>query len=455
MDVLQEMKDYYYTGETKEISFRINQLTKLKKVISFHEDDIINALKADLKRPQFESYVSEIGVILESISFTINNLKKWSKIKKVKTPISQFRSKSYIKQEPYGVVLIIAPFNFPFNLCIEPLIGAIAAGNCAVIKPSEETVNVSNVIQKIFDENFLKKYIRVVQGGKEVITTLIHSKFDYIFFTGSVTVGKIVMKGASENLIPVTLELGGKSPCIINHDANLKTAAERIAWGKFFNAGQICISPDYLLVHNSVKNEFIQELQKVIKRFYGEDIYASPDFARIINEKHTTRLINIIENDKEKIIFGGNYNLEEKYIEPTLINNASWDDKCMEGEIFGPILPIISFDAINEAIEIVNGRPKPLALYLFTENEDVANKIIERTSSGGVCINDVINHYSNHHLPFGGVGNSGMGNYHGEESFKTFSHAKGVLNKSTRINNTLIFPPYSLKKLHAVKKILK
>ncbi|MFA6709604.1 MAG: aldehyde dehydrogenase family protein, partial [Fusobacterium sp.] len=207
--------------------------------------------------------------------------------------------------------------------------------------------------------------------------------------------------------------------------------------------------------HNSVKNEFIQELQKVIKRFYGEDIYASPDFARIINEKHTTRLIKILEKDKDKIIFGGNYNLEEKYIEPTLIDNASWNDKCMEEEIFGPILPILSFDAINEAIEIVNGRPKPLALYLFTENENVANKIIERTSSGGVCINDVINHYSNHHLPFGGVGNSGMGNYHGEESFKTFSHGKGVLNKSTRINNTLIFPPYSLKKLHAVKKILK
>lgn len=455
MDILQEMKAYYYTGETKDILFRINQLTKLKKIIAFHEDDIINALKADLKRSEFESYISEIGVILSSITFTINNLKKWSKVKKVKTPITQFKSRSYIKQEPYGVVLIISPFNFPFNLCIEPLIGAIAAGNCAVIKPSEETPNVSKVIQEMFNENFLKKYIQVIQGGKEVITTLIHSKFDYIFFTGSVNVGKVVMKAASENLIPVTLELGGKSPCIVNSDANLKTAAERIVWGKFFNAGQICISPDYLLVHESIKDELIVELKEVIKKFYGNDIYISKDFARIINKKHTKRLIDIIEGDKEKIVFGGNYNLEEQYIEPTLIDNVSWDDKCMEDEIFGPILPILSFDNISYAIEMINEKPKPLALYMFAEREDIENKVIEETSSGGVCINDVVNHYSNHYLPFGGVGNSGMGNYHGEESFKTFSHMKSVLNKSTKINNTLIFPPYSLSKLHAIKKILK
>jgi len=455
MDILEEMKAYYYTGETKDISFRINQLLKLKEVILNNEDNIIKALNLDLRRPAFESYISEIGVILNSISYTINNLKKWSKLKKVKTPMTQFRASSYIKAEPYGVVLIISPFNFPFNLCIEPLIGAIAAGNCAVIKPSEETPNVSKVIEKMFCENFQKEYIQVIQGGKEVISELIHSSFDYIFFTGSVPVGKIVMKAASEKLTPLTLELGGKSPCIIDKDANLKIAAERVAWGKFFNAGQICIAPDYLLVHEAVQHDFIQELKDVIKRFYGDNIHESPDFSRIINKKHTERLIEILKEDEDKIVYGGNYILEEKYIEPTILDNVSWEDKCMEDEIFGPILPIIPFTDIDKIISTINSKPKPLALYIFTENSYLQNRIIDRTSSGGVCINDVINHYSNHHLPFGGVGSSGIGSYHGEDSFKTFSHMKGILSKSTKISNTLIFPPYNLKKLHAIKKVLK
>ncbi|MFK4784700.1 aldehyde dehydrogenase [Fusobacterium sp. MFO224] len=455
MDILKEMKSFYQTRETKDISFRINQLLKLKEVILSNEDEIIKALKLDLGRPSFESYLTEIGIILNSISYTVDNLKKWSKLKKVRTPMNQLGASSYIKPEPYGVVLIISPFNFPFNLCIEPLIGAISAGNCAVIKPSEETPHVSKLIEKMFHENFSKRYIQVVQGGKNVINELIHTPFDYIFFTGSVSVGKIIMKAASENLTPVTLELGGKSPCIIDKDANLKIAAERVAWGKFLNAGQICIAPDYLFVHEIIKDEFIQELKEVINKFYGLNIHESPDFSRIINEKHTERLIKILKADKNKIIFGGNSILEEKYIEPTLMDNVSWEDNCMEDEIFGPILPIIPFNDIDQVIDVINSKPKPLALYIFTDNVYLENRILDRTSSGGVCINDVINHYSNHHLPFGGVGNSGIGSYHGKESFKTFSHMKGILSKSTKISNTLAFPPYTLKKLHAIKKVLK
>lgn len=453
--ILKKMKDFYSKGKTKDLSFRIAQLEKLKSAIEKNEREITNALELDLKRPKFESYVSEIGVVLNSISFTLKNLEKWAKLKKVKTPITQFKSKSFIKSEPYGVVLIIAPFNFPFNLCIEPLVGAIAAGNCAVIKPSEETPNVSKIIKKLIQEIFPKEYVKVVEGGKDTITNLIHLPFDYIFFTGSTYVGKIVMKAASENLVPVTLELGGKNPCIVDKDANLKIAAERIVWGKFFNAGQVCLSPNYLLVHSSIKKEFISEIIKTIKNFYGDDIFQSKDFSRIINKKHTERLISILKKEKEKIIFGGGHNLDNKYIEPTLIDDVTWDSPSMEEEIFGPILPIVYFKNIDKVISIINSSPKPLALYIFSENLENQNKIINNTSSGGLCINDTINHYANHYLPFGGVGNSGMGRYHGEESFKTFSHMKSVLNKSTSITMTLTFPPYTIKKLNAIKKFFK
>lgn len=453
--VLKEMKEYYYTGQTRSLSFRIEQLKKLKEIIYENQEEIIQALESDLGRHENESYAAEIGSTLNSISFTIKNLKKWSKIKKVKTPLTQFGSKSYIKPEPYGIALIIGPFNFPFNLCIEPMAGAMAAGNCVVVKPSEQTPSVSKLINHLLSKNFSNNYIRVVEGGEEVISSLINTPFDYIFFTGSVSVGRIVMAAASKNLVPVTLELGGKSPCIIHSDANIKVAAERVALGKFFNAGQICIAPDYLIVHESVRYQFIEELKDTIRRFYGDDVSKSKDFARIVNERHTDRLISILKKDKDKIVFGGGYNLGKKYIEPTLIDDVTWEDASMEEEVFGPILPIMSFTTIEGVTEMLNEHPKPLALYIFTENRSIQEKVLEETSSGGACVNDTVSHFTNHHLPFGGVGSSGIGGYHGEESFKTFSHMKSILNKSTAVRIRLLFPPYTPQKLNMIKKVLK
>ncbi|WP_330404501.1 aldehyde dehydrogenase family protein [Vallitalea okinawensis] len=453
--ILREMNDYFHTGETRSIEFRIKQLKILREAVRKYEDRITTAIQKDLGRPKIESYEIEVGCVLDSLNYIIKNLKKWSKVKKVKTPLHLYRSKSYIKPEPYGIAYIIGPFNYPFNLCIEPLIGAISAGNCSVITPSEQTPAITKVIKELISENFSNRYIRVVEGGKEEITRLIHSPFDYIFFTGSVPVGKIIMEAASKNLIPVTLELGGKSPCIIDKDANIKVAAERIAWGKFFNAGQTCVAPDYLLVHESIKAEFIDEMKKTIRRFYGSDIKKSKDLTRIVNERHTNRLISIIDKDKDKIIFGGNYDLKDHYIEPTLIDNVCWEDESMLDEIFGPILPIMPFTNIDSVINMLHDRPKPLALYIFTENKKLQTKVLEETSSGGSCVNEVVNHFVNPRLPFGGVGNSGMSAYHGELSFKVFSHMKSVLNRSISFRMTLTLPPYNSKKYKLVKKLLK
>lgn len=453
--MLTDMKAYFHKGNTKDIKFRIEQLRNLKSIIIQHEEEIIEAHLRDLGRHPYETYAAEIGSVLNSIGYIIKHLRKWAKVKKVKTPIHQFGSKSYIQPEPYGVVLVIGPFNYPFNLSIEPMIGAMAAGNCVVIKPSEQTPTVSKVIREMLTKNFEHNYIRVVEGEKEVTSRLIHSPFDYIFFTGSVPVGKIVMEAASVNLTPVTLELGGKSPCIIDKSANIKVAAERIAWGKFFNAGQTCIAPDYLLIHQSIKDKFTEEFKNTISKFYGDNIEKSKDFSRIVNERHTNRLISIIEKDRKKIIFGGNYNLKNKYIEPTVIDKVTWEDECMKDELFGPIMPMMSFNNINEVIGMINGRPKPLAIYTFSNDKSVQNKILTSTSSGGFCVNDTLSHFSTHYLPFGGVGNAGMGAYHGEESFKTFSHMKSILNKSTAVRMSLIFPPYSDSNLKIVKKLLK
>ncbi|WDV46656.1 aldehyde dehydrogenase [Clostridiaceae bacterium M8S5] len=453
--MLTNMKDYFYSDETKSYAFRIKQLKKLRTIIINYENDIIKALELDLGRHGFETYAAEIGGVLSSITYMTKHLKKWMKTKRVKTPIHQFLSKSYIKPEPYGVVLIIGPFNYPFNLCIEPLIGAIAAGNCVVVKPSEQTPNVAKVITNMLRENFEKSYINVVNGGRETITDLIHTPFDYIFFTGSVPVGKIIMKAASENLVPVTLELGGKSPCIVDKEANVKIAAMRIAWGKFFNTGQTCVAPDYLFVHTDIKETFIKEFKRIIKTFYGERIHESKDFGRIVNLKHTKRLVSIINKDKDKIIYGGGYDIDSKYIEPTLIDEVTWDDECMKDEIFGPILPIMEYSNLDTVIKMINNRPKPLALYVFSENKKIQSKILNKTSSGGSCVNDTVSHFTSHYLPFGGVGNSGIGAYHGKSSFITFSHMKSILNKSTKINMKMAFPPYTDTNLKLIKKILK
>lgn len=450
---LKKHREFFYTGKTRDLEFRLKQLDNLKKAILRNESEIIDALNKDLGKSEFEAYTTEVGILLDSIGFAIKNLRKWARPKRVKTPITHFGSKSYIYFEPYGTVLIIGPFNYPFQLIFEPLIGALEAGNCAVIKPSTFTPNVSKVVSKIISETFDEKYVSVIDGRREVTTALINSPFDYIFFTGSVEVGKVVMEAAAKNLVPVTLELGGKSPCIVDKSANLETAAKRIAWGKFLNVGQTCVAPDYLLINKEVKESFIELIKKYIKEFFGENPKESKDYGRIINERHANRLVGLI--DKGKVILGGEYDLEKLYIAPTIMDRVTWQDKVMGEEIFGPILPVIEYENIDDAIKMINGQPKPLALYIFTEDGRVEERFIKNCSFGGGCVNDVITHLATPYLPFGGVGNSGIGSYHGEMSFKTFSHSKSILKKSTSIDMKFLYPPYNSKKMKLIKKFLK
>lgn len=451
--ILDEHKDYFSSGKTKDIDFRLKQLKVLKGAIKDNEKLILEALDKDLYKSEYEAYASEVGFTLDSIGYVMKNLKSWAKVKKVKTPFFHVGAKSYIYSEPYGTVLIIAPFNYPFQLLIEPLVGAMAAGNSAVLKPSEYTPNVSKVISKIITENFPKEYIRVMEGGREVTSSLINKPFDYIFFTGSVRVGKIVMEAASKNLVPVTLELGGKSPTIVDKEANIAVAAQRIVWGKFLNAGQTCVAPDYILAHRDIKEKLIEEMKNSLNKFYGDDVLRSRDYGRIVNENHLNRLLELI--DREKIVAGGNFDIDQLYIEPTILDKVSWDDKVMEDEIFGPILPVIEYESLDNMIKMINSRPKPLSLYVFSENKDIWERIIHSVSFGGGCINDTISHIVSPYLPFGGVGSSGIGTYHGKSSFETFSHRKSIMKKTTKVNLDLIYPPYKEKKVKLIKKILK
>lgn len=451
--LLEEHKEYFETGITRDIDFRINQLKKLKKAIQKNESLIIEALYKDLHKSEFEAYTTEIGYLLDSIKFTLKNLRSWARVKKVRTPRHYIGSKSYIYSEPYGTVLILGPYNYPFQLVFEPLVGALCAGNCAIIKPSEFTPNISSVVAKIVEETFDERYARVIEGGRETTSALINSRFDYIFFTGSVGVGRIVMESAAKNLVPVTLELGGKSPCIVDRAANLDVAARRIIWGKFMNAGQTCVAPDYLLVHSEIKERFVELLKKYLREFYGEDPRRSSDFGRIVNKRHLTRLMGLIERDK--LLVGGEYDLEDLYMAPTIMDNVTWEDKVMEDEIFGPILPIIEYHNLDGVIKTINSRPKPLALYVFTDNNEVGERIIKGCSYGGGCINDTLTHLTSPYLPFGGVGNSGIGSYHGESSFKTFSHSKSVIRKSTKIDFKFLYPPYDSKKIALIRRFLK
>lgn len=453
LSILRQHKEYFETGETRNIDFRLQQLVKLKRAIQDNEKLIIEALHKDLHKSEFEAYTTEIGYLYDSIGYFVKNLKKWAKVKKVKTPLMHFGSRSYIYAEPYGTVLIVGPFNYPFQLVLEPLVGAISAGNCAVIKPSEFTQNISKVIVKIIKENFEERYIRVIEGEKEVTSMLINSPFDYIFFTGSVGVGKIVMEAAAKNLVPVALELGGKSPCIVDKDANIEIAAQRIVWGKFMNAGQTCVAPDYILVHKDVKKQLIDKMIEKINSFYGRRPKDSNDYGRIVNERQVDRLIQLI--DTKKVVLGGEYDVENRYIAPTILDNVTWEDKVMEDEIFGPILPILEYENLDIAIRQINNRQKPLALYLFTENREVEKKVIEDVSYGGGCVNDTMIHLASPFLPFGGVGTSGMGSYHGKKSFETFSHMKSVLKKSTKINLSFIFPPYNKEKVKLIRRFMK
>lgn len=453
-NMLKEHKKFFYAGETRSIDYRIAALKRLKNVIKKYEKDIINALYRDLGKSEFEAYGTEIGFVLDSIGNFTKHLKSWARTKKVRTPIHQFKSKGYIIYEPYGTVLIIGPFNYPFQLLIEPLIGAIAAGNCAVLKPSESTPTVSAVVKKIIEETFEETYIRVIEGEKDTTSALINSAFDYIFFTGSVPVGRIVMTAAAKNLVPVTLELGGKSPVIVDRTANLDLSAKRILWGKLINAGQTCIAPDYILVHKEVKDSFIEKLKTLVISFYGEDASKSSDYGRIVNNRQFERLDSMIQQDKDKIIYGGYTNASTLYIEPTILDKVNWQDSVMQDEIFGPIMPILEYDDLETAIGMINDRPKPLSLYVFTEDKKVESEVLSRISFGGGCVNDTISHVASSYMPFGGVGNSGMGSYHGKDSFETFSHRKSILKKSTSIAIKLIFPPYG-NRAKLIRKILK
>jgi aldehyde dehydrogenase (NAD+) len=452
-ELLQEHRIYFEKGETRSVDFRLKQLDKLSKTIKKYEKQIIDALYKDLHKPEFEAYATEIGFLYDSIKYFKKNLIKWARPRSVRTPIFYPLSKSMIYKEPYGTVLIVGPFNYPFQLVIEPLLGAISSGNCAVLKPSEYTPNITAIIKKVIEESFDNAYIRVVEGDREVIATLINAPFDYIFFTGSVGVGKVVMEAAGRNLVPVTLELGGKSPCIVDKTANIDVAAERIAWGKFLNTGQTCVAPDYILAHKDIKQQLILAIIKQVKQFYGESPKASEDYGRIVSQRHMQRLVGLL--DESKIVHGGQYDLKDLYMAPTIMDNVKWKDKVMEDEIFGPILPILEFNDLEEVVKTVNSRPKPLALYVFAEDKTMWQRIIENISFGGGCINDTISHLTSPHLPFGGVGSSGMGSYHGKKSFDTFTHEKSVLVKTMNISLKFLYPPYNQAKLKLLKKFLK
>ncbi|TVX88244.1 aldehyde dehydrogenase [Paenibacillus agilis] len=452
--ILDEHKQFFHKGSTTSFEFRVQQLEKLRTAIQRYEAQIHEALYKDLGKSEFEAYATEVGLALNSIQYTMKNLKKWMKPEKVKTPFYMYPSSSYIMKEPYGTVLIIGPFNYPFQLLIDPLIGAIATGNCAVLKPSENTSNVAAIVHKMIKETFDEDYIRVVEGEREITSQLVHAPFDYIFFTGSVAVGKIVMEAAAKNLVPVTLELGGKSPVIVDRTANLEMAAKRIVWGKFLNTGQTCVAPDYLLVHSEVKQQFLSKMKEVIRHYYGENAIQSKDYGRIVNERQFDRLVSIIETDKSNLLFGGKSVREERYIEPTLLEAKSWSDAAMLDEIFGPILPIMEYSTLEDAIQTIHKQPKPLALYVFTEDKMIEQEVLSRVSFGGGCVNDTISHVVNHHLPFGGVGNSGIGAYHGKFSFDLFSHHKSIVKKSTKFDLGFLFPPYE-SKLKWIKKVFK
>ncbi|KMK94874.1 aldehyde dehydrogenase [Rossellomorea marisflavi] len=429
-DLLTKQRTYFRTGETKSVAFRINTLNTLKSLVQKHEQDILDAVKQDLNKSELEAKRAEVGLVIGEIDFMVENLEEWAATKEVPTPASHEGAKSFIQPEPYGSALVIAPWNYPFQLAVTPLVGAIAGGNTAVLKPSELTPKTSALLSTLINDNFPEEYLHVVEGEVETSTALLKEDFDYIFFTGSTGVGKIVAEAAAKHLTPTTLELGGKSPTIVHEDANLDEAAQRIARGKFANAGQTCVAPDYLLVHSSVKDELMSKFKEVITASYGENIVENPNFGHVVSERHFDRLVGFLDNGS--IVTGGKHDRDNLIIEPTILDNISWDDSVMQDEIFGPILPVMTYDSLDEIIEPIVKRPKPLALYLFSDDEAVQDEILSTISFGGGSINDTINHMTSHYLPFGGVGDSGMGAYHGKASFDTFTHFKSVLKRSTK-----------------------
>lgn len=438
-NIVKVQRQYFQTGETLDLQFRINALKKLKKAIEDNEDRINSAIKKDLGKSAFESYMCETGLVLSEISFMISHVKKFAKDKAKLTPLAQFASGSYVKKSPYGVCLIMSPWNYPFLLTIDPLVDALAAGNTCVVKPSAYSPCTTEVIGEIIKNTFEEKYVAFVEGGREENSHLLEEKFDYIFFTGGKTVGRLVMEKAAKNLTPVTLELGGKSPCIVDESANIKLGAKRIVWGKYLNCGQTCVAPDYILCHESVKNKLIKCLKEEIDSQFKNAV-DNENYGKIINEKHFDRITGLI--DPHKVVKGGESDRSKLKIAPTVMDNVTWEDKVMGEEIFGPVLPILTFNHIDEVISVVNGMPSPLALYIFSENKKVIKKVIERCSFGGGCVNDVVIHLATSRMGFGGVGESGMGSYHGKYGFDTFSHEKSIVDKKTWIDLPMRYQPF-------------
>jgi aldehyde dehydrogenase (NAD+) len=451
-DRIEKQKTFFAQGKLQDIGFRKEMLKKLKGAILKYSNAIDEALKQDLGKSRFESYATETGLILEEIDIHLRHLASWTRPKKVRSPMVHFISKSYVFPEAYGRVLIFGTWNYPFQINIVPLIGSISAGNCSIIKPSEFTPCSSELLAKIIEEIYPEEYVSVIEGGVEESQYLLSQKFDMIFFTGSPKIGRIILESASKYLTPVCLELGGKSPCIVDETANIELSARRIIWGKFVNAGQTCIAPDYLFAHENIKDQLLGKMKEYVQRFFGQDPSKSADYGKIINRNNLNRLNALLADGK--IITGGSVNAEALYVSPTIIDGVKSKDAIMQEEIFGPILPVMSYRSFDEVKEFINSNPKPLALYYFTESRQNRQRAIHEISAGTMCINETVMQFGNSNLPFGGVGNSGFGKYHGKFSFDTFSHFKPVLQKSTLIDLPFRYPPYTEAKLRIIKFFL-
>lgn len=449
--IIKSQSDYFNTNITKDIKFREAQLKKLRAILQENETKLDEAIYADFKKSAFDNYATEISILYAELNHSIRKLKFWSKKKYVGTNLANFPGNSYIINEPLGNTLVIGAWNYPYLLSLQPAIAAISAGNTVIIKPSELATNTSKLIANLINNNFDANFFHVIEGSVEETTALLKLKFDKIFYTGSSLVGKIVMKAASEHLTPVVLELGGKSPVIITNDASINMAAKRIVWGKFLNSGQTCIGPDYLMVHSSIKEKLIKEIKIQITKIHGNNPANSEAIARIINKRHFERLLHLI--DPKKVIIGGKHNEEDLFIEPTIMDHVSWNDAVMQEEIFGPILPILSYTDLDDAILQIKSQEKPLALYLFTNSKKVKDKVFNEISFGGGALNDTIMHFVNPNLPFGGVGNSGTGSYHGEYGFKAFSHQKSIIEKTNWFEPFVKYAPYTKLKLRLLKML--
>lgn len=452
-EILLKQKDFFNSGKTLPVPQRVSALKRLKSAIKEHEKEISHALRADLGKSVVEAYMGEIGLVLDELSYLIRHTTKFAKNRRVRTPLAQFASTSFVKPSPYGTVLIMSPWNYPFLLTIDPLAEAIAAGNTVMVKPSAYSPNTSAVIEKIVSICFDPAQVCVINGGRQENRCLLNEQFDYIFFTGSQAVGREVMRCASEHLTPTTLELGGKSPCIVDKSANIDLSARRIVFGKFLNSGQTCIAPDYIYCHSSVKKHLLAALKKEITRQFGEAPLNSRDYGKMINQKHFDRVCGLI--DEKRIYCGGQTELEACRIAPTVMDNIDWDDPIMQEEIFGPILPVLTFETIDQAINKVNSRPHPLAFYLFADDKKTIRKVLDQCSFGGGCVNDTIVHMTTCHMGFGGVGASGMGAYHGKVGFDTFSHLKSIVDKKTWLDLPMRYQPYSPLKEKIIRTFLK